>query len=640
MKKEKILNTLWFLLAIAVAIGVATFVYASTGLDRCYWSNIDSDFCYSVAGLRFVDGLPSGFVEHSSSGVGLPLVQLLGWTYALASKIGLLSVASFQGLASNPDPLLYLRQFVIAGWLSGAVIFLLTVGTVFWFARFLTGSYLISFFASLIVAVSWSNLQFLLRIREEAFSACMGLLSLYLVFKAARAARLSAFGTCLIGSGVALAFALFAKRNALPYLAFSPLVFLLTAETALDRAQAGARTVVLRYAFVANLFLAPPLVLLLRHWPEFIASFTLSLVPYLAVEILGFMLLLALWVFLISCVRLCKSCVIGQLLGLLKRGAGDAATYALLFMIGFELAVYASFLHPKVNAYTLFMLAVLIAGGVLVVAARRRGQSSIAAMLRTSPMRPLITANNGIIALAAIAWGALWQLARVSPEAFGAHMEVAVSRVLFEMVHPQSSISFLSSADHASPLAYLGSVGAEWWGHYRGSRWPELLIVALTVFELLLARRMRAVNVILFLVLCGMGLLFFSSLRHLFPFYVTYEDTLTILAVALCFSHLVGLLRSRVGGGAGAAMRVAIVFALAVYLATFSFMGRTAELRGVQAGAAAVGCSSPPSGDTCLCDHFYAGTKYGGTGLKGIIEQQYGSDCMQAVEARAVQGLP
>ena len=112
MKKENTSGAPWFFAAIAIATCAAVLVYASTGLDRCYWSNIDSDFCYSVAGLRFVDGLPSGFVEHSSSGEGLPIVQLLGWTYTLASKTGLLSIASFQSLASHPDPLLQLKQFV------------------------------------------------------------------------------------------------------------------------------------------------------------------------------------------------------------------------------------------------------------------------------------------------------------------------------------------------------------------------------------------------------------------------------------------------------------------------------------------------------------------------------------------------
>jgi hypothetical protein len=640
MNKKNTLSTLWFLVTIAVAVAVAAFVYGSTGLDRCYWSNIDSDFCYSVAALRSLDGLPSGFVEHSSAGVGLPLVQFLGWSYTLASKVGLLSEASFRGLVSHPDPLLHLRQFVIAGWLFSSIIYLMVVSTVFWFARLMTKSNVISFFASLMVAVSWSNLQFLLRIREESLSACMGVLSLYLMFRAIRAPRLSAFGLYLAASGTALAFSLFAKRVAMPYLVFVPMVSLLVSETPLDRTQAGPRSVVLKYALMANLLLFPPLVLLLRYWPEFIASFNLWLVPYLAVEILGFILMIALYVLLISCARLYKNYGRGQMLALLRRGSGDAMVHLLLLMVGFELAIYASFVYPRVNAYSLFLLAVLIAGAVLAVVAGRRGQSGIAAMLRASPMRRLITANNGIVALAAIAWGALWQLARVSPEAFGAHIEVAVSRVLFEIVHPQSSFLFVSSADHASLLAYFGSVAAEWWGHFRGSRWPELLIVALTLFELSLARNATAARVVVFLTLAGMGLLFFSALRHLFPFYVIYEELLTILAVSICFSFLVGLLRNRTGN-VGATLRVAIVFALAVTFVAFSFVRRTAELRAMEPrGVTAAGCSSPPGGDTCLCDHFYAGTKYGGTGLKGIIEQQYGTDCMQAVEVRASQGLP
>lgn len=639
MKKENTSGAPWFFAAIAIATCAAVLVYASTGLDRCYWSNIDSDFCYSVAGLRFIDGLPSGFVEHSSSGVGLPLVQFLGWSYLVAFKADVLSAASFQGLASHPDPLLHLRQFVIAGWLSGVVIFLLIVATVFWFARFLTGSNPISFLASIIAAVSWSNLQFLLRIREDAFSACMGLLSLYLMFRAVRAARLSMYGYFLIGSGIALAFSLFAKRNTMPYIAFLPLVLLLSSETVLDRVQAGSRILALKYAFVANLFLVAPLVLLLRYWPEFIASFSFSIVPYVAVEILGFMLLLALWVFLISCVRLYKGYGRGQMLKLLKRGACDATAYALLFMVGLQLAVYASFVHPRLNAYTLFLVTVLIVGVVLEVAARRREQSNIAAVLHASVKR-LVTFNAGMILLAAIAWGFLWQLARFSPEAFGAHLEVAVSRVLLELVHPQRSSSLLSIGDYSSPLLYLGAVSTEWWGYYRVSRWPELLIVFLTLFELSLARNVTAARVVVFLTLAGMGLLFFSALRGLLPFYVIYGDVLIILAVSVCFSHLVVSLRHRLGG-VGATLRVTIVFTLAVTLAIFSAVRRTAELRGMHPGSVSVsGCSSPPNGDTCLCDYFYAGTKYGGTGLKEIIEQQYGVECMQAVEARAVQGLP
>lgn len=639
MKKGNASGAPWFFAAIAVATCAAVLVYASTGLDRCYLSNTDSDLCYSVAGLRFIDGLPSGFVEHSSSGVGLPLVQFMGWSYMLASKTDVLSAASYQGLASHPDPLLHLRQFVVAGWLSGVVIYLSIVATVFWFARFITGSNPISFLASIIAAVSWSNLQFLLRIREDAFSACMGLLSLYLMFRAVRATRLSMYGYYLVGSGMALAVSLFAKRNAMPYIAFLPLVLLLSSETVFDRFRAGPRILVLKYAFVANLFLLAPLVLLLRYWPEFIASFSFSIVPYVAVEILGFMLLLALWVFLISCVRLYRRYGRGHIRELLKCGAYDATAYTLLLMVGFELAVYASFVHPSLNVYTIFLGTVVIVGVVLVVVARWQGQSSVAAALRASAKR-LVTLNVGMMLLVAIVWGVLWQLARVSPEAFGAHLEVAVSRVIFELVHPQSSSSLISIGDYSSPLFYLGTVFTEWWGHYRVSRWPELLIVFLTLFELSLARNVRAARVVVFLTLAGMGLLFFSAMRSLLPFYVIYEDLLIIMAVSVCFSHLVVSLRHRLGG-VRATLRVTIVFTLAVTLGIFSVVRRTAELRGMYPGTVSVsGCSSPPDDYTCLCDYFYAGTKYGGTGLKGIIEQQYGVECMQAVEARAVQGLP
>ena len=148
-----------------------------------------------------------------------------------------------------------------------------------------------------------------------------------------------------------------------------------------------------------------------------------------------------------------------------------------------------------------------------------------------------------------------------------------------------------------------------------------------------------AARKIVFLTLTGMGLLFVAALRHLFPFYVIYADLLTVLVVSLCISHLIGLLQVRVSISV-ATLRVAIVFSLAITLAAISVARRTAELRGMELGVVSAGCNSPPSGDTCLCDYFYAGTKYGGTGLKGIIEQQYGLDCMQAVEARASQGLP
>ena len=639
MNKEKTLRYSWLFTALVIAIGIAAFVYASTDLNRCFWSNIDSDFCYSVAGLRYMEGLRSGFIEHSSSGVGMPIVQLLTWTYTLASKTGMLSTGSFQGLAVHSDPLLYLRQFVIVGWLSGVVVFLLIVAIVFYFVRFLTRSNPISFLAAIIVAVSWSNLQFLLRIREEAFSASMGLLSLYLTFRAVRSSRLSVSGYSLVFSGVALAFALFAKRNALPYLAFLPLVFVLVPENSWDRVQDSTRNMWMKHAFVANLFLLGPLVLLVRYWPEFIASFTIILVPYVAVEILGFILLLVLWLLLIFCTRLHSFFGRGQMRLLMKRGVIDAAMFALLVTLGFEIAVYASFIHPILNVYSLFLATLLTVGLVwtLVVRQRRQKGTSVALDLFSTP--GLIPRNDVILIIAAIVWIVLWQLARFSPEAFGPNIEVAVSRVIFELLHPQSSVSALSMGDYSSPLMYIVGVFAELWSHYRIVRWHELLIVILTLFELFLSRKTSAIRTILFLVLAATGLMFFSALRHLFPFYVIYGDILFILAVSLCFSQLVIILRGRMGGE-GSKLRVSIVFSLAITMLVFSVLERTKELRSMEFGVDVVGCSSPPSGDTCLCDEFYAGTKYGGTGLKGILERQYGDECNQAVKSRAADGIP
>jgi hypothetical protein len=283
---------------------------------------------------------------------------------------------------------------------------------------------------------------------------------------------------------------------------------------------------------------------------------------------------------------------------------------------------------------------VLIGVAVLAGAFGRRGQDGLAALMRQLLVNNRIFSTNRYLILAAIAWGLLWQVARLSPELFASHIEVAVSRVLFELVHPQSSISLLSASGHSSSLEYFRSVGAEWWGYYRGARWPELLIVALTLYELFLARNTAGATRVVLLMIAGMVMVLFSALRHLFSFYVIYEDVLIVLAVSLCFGYMVTDLRGRVSGPV-ATLRVTLMFGLAVALLSFSVVRRTSELRGMQYGDVVdTGCSTMPSGDTCLCDYFFAGTKYGGTGLKGIVEEQYGADCMQAVEARAAQGIP
>ena len=98
MKKTYIVNAIWFVLVLALATVFILYFYSSTVLDRCYWNNIDSDFCYSVASLRFLDNYPTGFVEHTAAGEGLPVVQMLSWFYLIIAKMGLLNEPTFASL--------------------------------------------------------------------------------------------------------------------------------------------------------------------------------------------------------------------------------------------------------------------------------------------------------------------------------------------------------------------------------------------------------------------------------------------------------------------------------------------------------------------------------------------------------------
>ena len=73
MKKDKAIGNYWMLAAMVLAVAVVTFVFSRPGYFSCFWRNEDPDFCYSVAALRFLDGIPSGFVEHP----GYSLTHLL-----------------------------------------------------------------------------------------------------------------------------------------------------------------------------------------------------------------------------------------------------------------------------------------------------------------------------------------------------------------------------------------------------------------------------------------------------------------------------------------------------------------------------------------------------------------------------------
>jgi hypothetical protein len=77
----------------------------------------------------------------------------------------------------------------------------------------------------------------------------------------------------------------------------------------------------------------------------------------------------------------------------------------------------------------------------------------------------------------------------------------------------------------------------------------------------------------------------------------------------------------------------------ALILILVTSVRRAQETFVMQSQATSYGCVSPPSGDTCMCDPYYAGSRFGGTGIKDVIERQYGLECMQAVEMRAEKGI-
>lgn len=639
MKKIYIINSVWFLVTFTLASLFVLYFFSSTGLDRCYWNNIDSDFCYSVAALRFLDNYPTGFVEHTAAGEGLPVVQLLGWFYMIMSKIGLLSESTFTSLTIHQDPLIHLQQFVVSGWLFGSITYLLIVTIVFWFTRLLTRSNTISFFAGLVASISWSNIQFLLRIRSEAFSACLGLIALYLMFKSVKSKTIRLFAFYTILSSVSLALALFAKRNAMPYLVFLPSVFLLIPYTSLERSNNESSNLLLRCAIIGNLVLLPPLLPLLLYWPEFVGSFSPILMIVLMGEVLGFVFLVAILVFVIFMLRTYIGRSKLQYPDTLRRCGSNTLIYLLLLCIGFEMAIYMSFVHPMFNRYTLFLTIIIVTSSLSAVFLTVRGKNTITIVLNILKSYNWNVRTVGLTVGLTVVWAYCWYAASISIAPLSTSIEISVSRSLFEILHPQSSMSFLSYGDNIFISDYLSSVYGAWFSHYRNMRWPELIIVLIAVLQLVRTGNVTGIKTITFLTLVGMGLLSFSALRLLYPFYIIYEEVVTIIAVAISFSCIIDMVKDRFENNIPISIS-AICLIAAIALISVSSARRIQETSVNLSKVTSYGCNLPPSGDTCMCDPYYAGSRFGGTGFKDVIESQYGFECMQAVEVRAAEGVP
>ena len=639
MKKTHIINAVWFVTVFVLATVFVMYFYSSTVLDRCYWNNIDSDFCYSVASLRFLDNYPTGFVEHTAAGEGLPVVQMLSWFYLILAKVGLLGESTFTSLTIHKDPLMHLQQFVKSGWIFGSIIYFMVVTTVFWFTRMLSRSNIASFIASLLAIISWSNVQFLLRIRSEALSACLALISLYLMFKAVKSPGLRLFTSNIVISSVCLALALFAKRNAMPYLFLVPSVLLLVPQTSLERSNNGSRGLLLRCAIIGNLVLLPPLLPLLSYWPEFVGSFSTILMFVLVGEVMGFVFIISIFVFVIFVLRTYVYKTSMENHGSLWKYAGDTLIYLLLLCIGFEVAAYISFVHPVLNRYTLFLTITIVAAGLLTFFTNARGQNVVNVVLNSLRSHIIGIRTVLLVSVLTIAWTYVWYVASRSFVPLSTNIEIAVSRSLFEILHPQSSVSFLSYGDNISISDYLYSVYSSWLSHYRNERWPELLVILLAISQAVRANHTMDIKQIIFLTLVGMSLLFFSALRLLYSFYIIYEDIVTIVAVAIALGYLINVFRYKLENKISSNLSKIFSFA-ALILILVTSVRRAQETFVMQSQATSYGCVSPPSGDTCMCDPYYAGSRFGGTGIKDVIERQYGLECMQAVEMRAEKGIP
>ena len=146
-------------------------------------------------------------------------------------------------------------------------------------------------------------------------------------------------------------------------------------------------------------------------------------------------------------------------------------------------------------------------------------------------------------------------------------------------------------------------------------RWPELLVILLAISQAVRANHIMDIKQIIFLALVGMSLLFFSALRLLYPFYIIYEDIATIMAVSIAFAYLINVSGDSLKNKISPNLSTIFSFA-ALMLILVTGVRRAQETFVMQAQFTSYGCVSPPSGDTCMCDPYYAGSRFGGTGLK------------------------
>ncbi|MBU06220.1 MAG: hypothetical protein CL877_09775 [Dehalococcoidales bacterium] len=686
MNKEQAINSYWTIAVLVSAIVVVAFVSSASGFFDCYWRNADPNIWYSAAALRFLDGIGSGFVEVP----GPFLIQLLGWFYTVAAKVGIISEASWYSFAADPDPLLRIGEYIIAGWLLSSLIYVLIVIVIFQFARFLTGSNVLGFVAAVLAMLASSNTYFFAKITPEALSALFGISSLLFMFKALHAVRFRVFAVNCVVSGTLVFCSMLTKLNALPLLAFLPVVSLLKLNTPMDRLPSRSTNIALLHTFAINLLLAPLTIGLMKTWaPMTLKEGTLSKIFYL---------ILVLAVLVVGYVRLWLRAD-NHSGALLKRALLQGCVCLLLFSIGYQLTAALSLIHPEPNAYIIVISIACLVAGLLTALAVRWAQDdspaprsnrfvkiSISAavcfimlsnvyelladtsMLRTRPsfhLVAILAASLGVTLLVAaamrwgpsvqlrphrsrleraslsvpsvytvlfaVAWGSFWTMATIGPK-FHFHLTHAggiyddVRMALYLTGNLDLNKMYLESGS----LSHLLHLGLDDFQSFIESRWPALIIVGTGLAFSWKKYKNATHTALFFLVLC-FGFTLFSALRGRVPRYFIYEDLPLILAVSVCLGCALKHVGSTANGARPVIVGSLILIVAAVAIGVWLVQG----VRGIQ-GIRRRGTACETLVSSTFCNGWYSVN----TGLTGLIKRHYEAVvCEEAVDLRAKKGL-
>ncbi len=531
------------LLAWLAGIALLLFIsfaaaYSAPNLRECFCRNIDPDFFLSIAALRWLDNLPTFMIIDP----GYTHIQLLGWFYFGATKIGVLEAASFANLAESADPLIQLTQYVRVGWRFNAFLISLIAFTMFAFAKHLTGSNIVAFGAAVLVIASRSSVTFLTSFRPEPVSALLGIASLLFAFKALHATTLRAFTIWGILSSILLMGGVLAKLNVYPMLLVVPTASLLKLDTPMDELTAQESRSALGRSVLMNAWLAPFSLLLMK---DYLASFSSARISII------FVTLLLAYLFGVALVRVRLQNKLIRLGSSVQRAVYQAALCVTGFIFGFQITFGLSLIHPKPNLFVLAIFLASLTGSILTalvtidtraIRAWRRG-------LRSAKLYWLIVGIVLIMATLLVSYSDVFANLpqRIRAQVSGAQPLGDLSYAIYLAANLDHGMQFVGAGLDIEPLEIAATVLGIVSRYYLRLRLPELILISLTMVVLLAIGDHRKIPTLGFIILTGVGLHLVSTIRSLQPlgYYVIYDDLYTVLAVAMCIRMIADALRNR-----------------------------------------------------------------------------------------------